>query len=137
MSSAAIVRALSTIGTSYRSASVLGFLAAGMSFPFAAGLTPTEDHRQMLLLFVIIGPLAGCVVTFIARRSVDLALRLSPNLGSELVAGFEGDGRKFEFTAAFAASAIVAVGVLVAFVAISDVRHATPMQKKCILANTC
>ena len=126
------MRILSLLGASYGWAVLLGFLGVGVIYPLAAAIYPAADARLLVVVLVIAGPAAGALVTFLSRRIIDVAMRLSPDLGSD----FDKEPA-FEVRTAVAISSIVVAAALLVLISFGGGGHGPPSPGKCLLSRDC
>lgn len=109
-----ILRILSPVAASYRAACMVGFIAGGLIYPLLAALRPElAEPRTLLPMLVFAGPIVGFLVTFISRRLIDIAVRLSPQLRSGLASDFDAHPVK-AFLLIFGIVLLSALAVIVA-----------------------
>jgi hypothetical protein len=128
---------LSVLASSYPAAALIGLLASALVF-ILLNLNFHWDATTSLRFAIpiaVMGPFAGCALTFAARRLIDVSLRVFPRLRSGLGNEFEADTSRSVTPVIIGSLFFIASGLL--FVSQIGGGGRTAQTDRCVLSMAC
>lgn len=81
-----MLRLCSIVASSYGATSLVALIASGVLFVISSSIMNWDPltSRQILVVLVVAGPVAGCLLTLVSRRLIDLVNRVAPQLALKI-----------------------------------------------------